>query len=99
METLITAELIHIIASEGKVFKRIEDGVIMGKDIYLGKTYYMDGEELETPIDEVASDYEEVDENTIEVDKDSIAEQIRLLNQILAILNSDIYPSIDCGEY
>lgn len=93
----ITNNLIHLTASEGKVFKRIEDGVIMGKEIYLGKAYYLDDTALETPIDEVANDYEEVDED--EQQKESVELQIELLNQILAILNSDIYPSIDCGEY
>lgn len=95
-----TLTLTHLIASEGKVFRRIEDGVIMGKEIYLGKTYYLDDEELETPIDEVETDYEEVDENTVEVDKSTIDEQIRLLNQILTILKGDEYPTVfDCGKY
>ncbi len=95
-----TLTLTHLIASEGKVFKRIEDGVIMGKEIYLGKSYYLDGEALETPIDEVETDFEQVDEDTIEVPKDSIDEQIRLLNQILSILNNGTYPiDFDCGEY
>ena len=95
-----TLTLTHLIASEGKVFRRIEDGVIMGKEIYLGKTYYLDDEELQTPIEEKESDFEQVDENTIEVDKDTIAEQIKLLNQILEILKGDEYPTVfDCGKY
>ena len=66
MEIITNNQIIHLIASEGKVFKRIEDGVIMGKEIYLGNTYYLDDEQLENPIAEVANDYEEVDENSVE---------------------------------
>ena len=98
MEIITNNQIIHLIASEGKVFKRIEDGVIMGKEIYLGNTYYLDDEELETPVAEVANDYEEVDEISVEV-KQETSEQIRLLNLILSILNSDNYQIIDCGEY
>lgn len=95
-----TLTLTHLVASEGKVFRRIEDGVIMGREIYLGKTYYLDDEELETPIDEVETDYEEVDENTVEVEQSTIDEQIRLLNQILTILKGDEYPIVfECGVY
>lgn len=51
----------HIIAEEGKVFKRISDGFIYGNEIYLGYTYYIDGKKLDEPHLEVAEDFEEID--------------------------------------
>ena len=55
---------IHYIADEGKVFRRISDGVIFGSEIYLGYTYYIGGEKLSEPKLEVIEDFEEIeDEN------------------------------------
>lgn len=55
---------IHYIADEGKVFRRISDGVIFGSEIYLGYAYYIGGEKLKTPKLEVIEDFEEIeDEN------------------------------------
>ena len=51
----------HIIADEGKVFKRISDGFIYGKEIYLGYTYYIGGKKLDEPHLEVVEDFEEID--------------------------------------
>lgn len=52
----------HIIADEGKVFKRISDGFIFGNEIYLGYTYYINGEKLTEPKLEVIEDFEEVED-------------------------------------
>ena len=49
-------------ASEGKVFRRIADGVIFGNEITLGYTYYLNGKKLDSPKWEVPSDFEEIDE-------------------------------------
>lgn len=49
-------------ASEGKVFRRIVDGEIFGDTLYLGYTYYIDGEVLAAPRWEVIEDYEEIDD-------------------------------------
>ena len=49
-------------ASEGKVFRRISDGFIFGKEINLGYTYYLDGEKLEEPLLELPEHFEEIDE-------------------------------------
>lgn len=54
----------HIIADEGKVFRRIEDGMIYGSDIYLGYSYYIGGELLSEPHLDVSQDFEEVDDET-----------------------------------
>ncbi len=54
----------HIIADEGKVFRRIEDGHIYGSDIYLGYSYYIGGELLSEPHLDVPEDFEEVDDET-----------------------------------
>ena len=52
---------IHYIADEGKVFRRISDGVVFGSEIYLGYTYYIGGEKLSEPKLEVIEDFEEVE--------------------------------------
>lgn len=51
----------HIVAEEGKVFRRISDQVIYGKEIYLGYTYYLNGEKLEVPLLELPEHFEEID--------------------------------------
>ena len=48
--------------SEGKVFRRISDGFIFGKEIHLGYTYYIDGKKLEEPLLELPEHFEEIDE-------------------------------------
>ena len=50
----------HIIADEGKVFQRKSDGFIFGNEIYLGYTYYLNGEKLQEPKLEVIEDFEEI---------------------------------------
>lgn len=50
----------HIIAEEGKVFKRVSDGVIFGAEIFLGFTYYIDGVLLKEPLEELPKHFEEV---------------------------------------
>ena len=52
----------HWIADEDKVFKRISDGFIFGNEIYLGFTYYLNGEKLSEPKLEVIEDFEEVED-------------------------------------
>lgn len=49
-------------ASEGKVFRRISDGFIFGKEINLGYTHYIGGEKLEEPLLELPEHFEEIDE-------------------------------------
>lgn len=49
-------------ASEGKVFRRISDGFIFGKEINLGYTHYIGGERLEEPLLELPEHFEEIDE-------------------------------------
>ena len=52
----------HWIADEGTVFKRISDGFIFGNEIYLGYTYYLNGEKLTEPKLEVIEDFEEIED-------------------------------------
>lgn len=52
----------HLIADEGKVLKRISDGWIAGREIYLGVAFYMYGAKLKKPIQELPEHYTEVDE-------------------------------------
>ncbi|WP_449039161.1 hypothetical protein [Parabacteroides goldsteinii] len=56
----------HLIADEGKVLRRISDGWIAGEEIYLGYTYYLDGELLPEPLLEQPEHYEEVDKVILE---------------------------------
>ena len=49
-------------ASEGKVFRRISDGSIFGKEINLGYTHYLNGKKLEEPLLELPEHFEEIDE-------------------------------------
>lgn len=72
----------HIIADEGKVFKRIADGTVYGSEIFLGKSWYINGEKLETPHDDVAEDFEEVDapkEETIESSEESPRQRVKFV--------------------
>lgn len=48
-------------AEEGKVLRRKADGWIAGNELYLGYTYYLNGERLDEPILEKPEDYEEVE--------------------------------------
>lgn len=56
-------------ASEGKVFRRISDGFIFGKEVHLGYTYYIGGNKLEEPLLELPEHFEEIDEPVMEVNK------------------------------
>ena len=56
-------------ASEGKVFRRISDGFIFGKEIHLGYTHYLGGKKLEEPMLELPEHFEEIDEPVREVNK------------------------------
>lgn len=56
-------------ASEGKVFRRISDGFIFGKEINLGYTHYLGGKKLEEPLLELPEHFEEIDEPVMEVNE------------------------------
>lgn len=58
----MTIEGNHIIADKGKVLRRKSDGWMAGEEIYLGYTYYLNGEKLAEPLLELPEHYEEVDE-------------------------------------
>jgi hypothetical protein len=54
----------HIIADDGKVFRRIADGTIYGREIYLGYSYYISGVKLDEPHLDTPEDFEEIDDPT-----------------------------------
>ena len=58
---------IHYIADEGKLFRRISDGVVFGSEIYLGYTYYIGGKKLSEPKLEVIEDFEEIEDENKEI--------------------------------
>lgn len=66
----------HIIAEDGKILKRKSDGLEAGKELYLGYTYYINGEKLAIPYKEKQDDYEEVDDETILLDEEELTEVI-----------------------
>lgn len=47
-----------VTASEGKVFRRIADGQVYGKEINLGLTYFIGGVRLTTPHLDTLEDFE-----------------------------------------
>lgn len=49
-------------ADEGKVFRRISDGQIYGKEISLGYSYYINGVKLAEPHLDTPEDFEQIDE-------------------------------------
>ena len=69
----------HILAEEGKVFRRISDGQLFGREIYLGYAYYIAGELLAEPLLELPEHYEEIDdpveEETVLIDEDMPLEE------------------------
>lgn len=61
----------HIIADEGKIFRRISTGEVFGREIYLGYSHYIGGVLQDPPHLDVPGDFEEIDD-----DKESILEEI-----------------------
>lgn len=56
----------HIIADEGKVFRRLSDGMVFGNEMHLGYTYYLGGQRLDVPLMEKPEHYEEIDAPDLE---------------------------------
>ena len=51
----------HIIADEGKVFRRKGTDEIFGTEIYLGYSHYVGGVKVSPPHLDVPEDFEEID--------------------------------------
>lgn len=66
--TINTENNNHIVAEEGKVFQRISDGYIFGKEMFLGMTYYLNGTLLSEPLQELPEHFIEIDEPIIQED-------------------------------
>lgn len=65
----MTTEGNKITANEGYVLRRISDGFIYGNEVYLGYTYYLNGEKLEEPLLELPEHFEEVESPTENIDE------------------------------
>ena len=74
---------IIIKADEGKIFRRISDGTLYGKEISLGYTYYLNGEKLEEPLLELPEHFEEIDEPVMEFPEhfEEIDEPVKEVNK------------------
>jgi hypothetical protein len=53
-------------AEEGRVLRRLSDKAILGEEIDLGYTYYINGEKLAEPLLELPEHYEEVTQEQID---------------------------------
>ena len=51
----------HMIADEGKVFRRKNTNDIYGEEIYLGYSYYIEGVLQDPPHKDTVDDFEEID--------------------------------------
>lgn len=51
----------HMIADEGKVFRRKESGEDYGEEIFLGYSHYIGGVKQDPPHLDVPEDFEEID--------------------------------------
>lgn len=58
-----------IYADEGKILRRISDKMMMGESVVLGCIYYINGEFLNPPHQEIPEDYEEVTEEDLKDEK------------------------------
>lgn len=56
----------HITAEDGKIFQRISDNRIMGKEIWLGYTHYLNGAKLDEPLLELSSHFREINEDEVD---------------------------------
>lgn len=62
----------HIIADEGKVFRRIGTEEIFGGEIYLGYSYFIEGVQQDPPHLDVPEDFEEIDDPTEVTDEEAL---------------------------
>jgi hypothetical protein len=51
----------HLIADEGKVFRRIGTEEVFGEEIYLGYSHYINGMRQDPPHLDTLEDFEEID--------------------------------------
>lgn len=60
----MTIEGNHITADEGKVLRRLSDKQVFSNELWLGKTFYINGKKLREPVEEKPEDYEDIEETT-----------------------------------
>lgn len=61
-------------AEEGKLLRRISDGLLVGNRLSLGYTYYINNELLDEPLLELPEHYEEIDEVIEEIEENDITD-------------------------
>lgn len=79
----------HIYAEEGKVFRRISDGTVFGTELWLGYTYYLDGELLLEPLWELPEHYEEIEESVTD-DTVVLSDEVILEDEVRAEPEEDV---------
>lgn len=62
-------------ADDGKVLRRIASGEIIGKELWLGYSYYIGGELQNPPHLDVQSDFDEIDEPEPEEEVEPVEEE------------------------
>lgn len=83
-----------ITAKEGYVLQRLFDNLIVGKEIFLGFTYFINGKELSRPLYEIPEHYieiPEIEEEVLPVDSDN------LKDLLLTALNRETQNKIISG--
>ena len=55
----MTIEGNHITADEGKVLRRLSDKQVFSNELWLGKTFFINGKKLREPVEEKPEDYED----------------------------------------
>lgn len=55
------SDYVVLIADEGKWLRRKSSGEVFGEEIALGNSYYIGGELLDNPHEDIVSDFEEFD--------------------------------------
>ena len=93
----MTIEGNHITAGEGKILRRLSDKQVFSNELWLGKTFYINGKRLKEPIEEKPEDYEDIEEAT------AIAEYQEMLSmrkaKIEMITAYDLSSNVNCFTF
>lgn len=80
-----------LVADEGKVLRRIVSDEIVGKEQWLGYTYYIGGVRQNPPHLDVQSDFDEIDEPEPEEEVEPVEEEDISAEEALSIITGKDY--------